>query len=126
MQHNGSNANSNSGVIRTDTPETGTIHTGAQVALQRSVDRRHLAGRIFCVCPSFSVLIMLIYRGGRRLSWDSFTALPPTAFEVGGGFGNAIVGTLLMVGIAIALSVPLGILAAVSYARLPLTARSRT
>ncbi len=66
---------------------------------------------ISCV-PLFSVLIMLVLRGGRRLSWESLTALPPTAFEVGGGFGNAILGTIVMVGIGMLLSVPLGILAA--------------
>ncbi len=67
----------------------------------------------FACVPLFSVLIMLIVRGGRRLSWETLTALPPTAFEVGGGFGNAILGTIVMVGIGMLLSVPLGILAAV-------------
>ena len=66
---------------------------------------------ISCV-PLFSVLIMLILRGGTRLSWETLTALPPTAFELGGGFGNAILGTVVMVGIGMLLSVPLGILAA--------------
>ena len=31
-------------------------------------------------------------------SLDLFTELPPAGFELGGGFGNAIVGTLVMVG----------------------------
>jgi phosphate transport system permease protein len=70
---------------------------------------------IACV-PLFSVLIMLIWRGGARLSLELFTALPPMAFEEGGGFGNAIVGTLVMVGIAALISVPFGILAAVFLA----------
>lgn len=70
---------------------------------------------IACV-PLFSVLTMLIWRGGARLSLELFTALPPTAFEDGGGFGNAIVGTLVMVGIAALISVPFGILAAVFLA----------
>jgi phosphate transport system permease protein len=65
-----------------------------------------------CV-PLFSVLVMLILRGSQRLSWSIFTELPPTAFEAGGGFGNAIMGTIVMVGIAMLLSVPLGIFAAV-------------
>jgi phosphate transport system permease protein len=53
---------------------------------------------VACI-PLFSVLIMLLYRGGKRLSLEIFYALPPTAFETGGGFGNAIVGTLFMVGL---------------------------
>jgi phosphate transport system permease protein len=70
---------------------------------------------IACV-PLFSVLLMLLWRGGVKLSWHLFTELPPTAFEDGGGFGNAIVGTLVMVGIAALLSVPFGMLAAVFLA----------
>ena len=75
------------------------------------------AAVIACV-PLFSVLIMLIYRGGKRLSLEIFYALPPTAFEMGGGFGNAIVGTLFMVGIASLISVPFGVLAAIYLAEL--------
>lgn len=70
---------------------------------------------IACI-PLFSVLIMLIVRGGARLSLALFSELPPSAFEEGGGFGNAIVGTLVMVGIASLLSIPFGILAAVFLA----------
>jgi len=70
---------------------------------------------VACI-PLFSVLIMLIWRGGARLSWQLFTELPPTAFEDGGGFGNAIVGTLVIVGVAALISVPFGILAAVCLA----------
>ena len=53
---------------------------------------------------------MLLYRGGQRLTFQVFTALPPTAFEAGGGFGNAIVGTFFMVALAALISVNLGIL----------------
>ncbi len=66
---------------------------------------------VACV-PLFSVLIMLIMRGSQRIGWDIFTELPPTAFEIGGGFGNAIMGTVVMVGLGALLSVPIGILAA--------------
>jgi len=66
--------------------------------------------------PLFSVVYMLLVKGSHRLSLSLFTSLPPAAFEQGGGFGNAILGTLVMVGIAAAVSVPLGILAAVFLA----------
>lgn len=95
--------------------------------LRRSLwDRRSLvsaflsagtwAAAILACIPLFSVLIMLIIRGGARLSVSVLTELPPTAFELGGGFGNAVVGTLVMVGIASVLSVPMGIMAAVFLA----------
>ena len=98
-----------------------------QPTLQRSLsDRRTLISMLLslgtyvatvlaCV-PLFSVLLMLVWRGGEKLSWQLFVELPPTAFEEGGGFGNAIVGTLVMIGIAAVLSVPFGILAAVFLA----------
>jgi phosphate transport system permease protein len=68
--------------------------------------------------PLFSVLYMLIVEGGTRLSVETLTALPPAGFEMGGGFGNAILGTLVMVGIATLISVPIGILSAVYLAEL--------
>jgi len=75
------------------------------------------AAVIACI-PLFSVLIMLFYRGGKRLSLELFYTLPPTAFEIGGGFANAILGTIFMVGIAACISVPFGILAAIYLAEL--------
>jgi len=68
--------------------------------------------------PLVSVLVMLIGTGGQRLGLALFTELPPAGFELGGGFGNAILGTLVMVALASAASIPLGILAAVFLAEL--------
>ncbi|MDS4070853.1 MAG: phosphate ABC transporter permease PstA [Candidatus Competibacter sp.] len=73
-------------------------------------------GAIIASVPLFSVIYVLAVAGGSRLNWETLTALPPSAFEMGGGFGNAIVGTVVMVGIATLISVPLGILAAVYLA----------
>jgi phosphate transport system permease protein len=66
--------------------------------------------------PLFSVVLMLLWRGGRRLSLAVFTELPPTSLEQGGGFGNAIVGTLIIVALAILVSVPIGLLTAIYLA----------
>jgi phosphate transport system permease protein len=68
--------------------------------------------------PLVSVLYMLIVRGGARLSTSLFVELPPAGFEMGGGFGNAIVGTVVMIGISALLSIPFGILSAVFLAEL--------
>ena len=74
-----------------------------------------LSGLVACMTflaliPLFAVLWMLIWRGGQKLSLALFTELPPAPLEQGGGFGNAIVGTLIMVGLAALITVPLGIL----------------
>ena len=68
---------------------------------------------IVALAPLFSVLATLIYRGGQRLGPALFMELPPAAGMRGGGIGNAVLGTILMVGIASLISVPAGILGAV-------------
>jgi phosphate transport system permease protein len=78
---------------------------------------------ILASVPLFSVIYKLLVQGGARLDWEALSALPPAGFEMGGGFGNAIVGTLVMVGIATAISVPIGILAALYMGILAPTGR---
>ena len=68
---------------------------------------------IGAMLPLFSVLIMLIYQGGQRLGPALFMELPPAAGMEGGGIGNAILGTTLIVGIASLIAVPVGILGAI-------------
>ena len=67
--------------------------------------------------PLLSVVWMLLLRGGKRLSLAVFTQLPPVPLESGGGFGNAIVGTVVMVGMAMILSVPTGVMSAIYLAQ---------
>ena len=69
--------------------------------------------------PLVSVLVILIYRGGSKLvsaGYRLFVELPPAAGMSGGGIGNALVGTLVVVGLATLLSVPVGILGGVFIA----------
>jgi phosphate transport system permease protein len=71
---------------------------------------------ILASVPLISVIYMLVVQGGARLDWEALSEIPPAGFEMGGGFGNAIVGTLVMVGISTLISVPIGILAALYLA----------
>jgi phosphate transport system permease protein len=64
---------------------------------------------VLALVPLFSVLWLVISRGFRSLSVDFFTKLPVPVGEVGGGIGNAIVGTLFMVGLACLIGLPLGV-----------------
>ncbi|WP_439503571.1 phosphate ABC transporter permease PstA [Methylophaga sp.] len=81
---------------------------------------------ILASIPLVSVIYMLIMEGGARLDFEAITALPPAGFETGGGFGNAIVGTLTMVGIASALSIPIGTMAALYLAILNPNSKTAT
>jgi len=73
---------------------------------------------LLAAVPLFSIIFMLLKNGGARLFGPEFfsvlTELPPAGFEMGGGIGPAIVGTLVMVAIASTIAIPMGILTAVS------------
>lgn len=72
---------------------------------------------LLALVPLFSVVLMLLWRGGQNLSLGVLTQLPPAPLEEGGGFGNAIIGTLIMVAFAGLISIPLGVLTAVYLAQ---------
>lgn len=77
--------------------------------------------------PLFSIVWLVIQKGLPLMRWEVFTGLPPAAGLTGGGFGNAIQGTFVMVSIALLFAVPLGILSAVYVNEYAPTARlSRT
>jgi phosphate transport system permease protein len=71
------------------------------------------AATIAALFPLFGVLYLLVKRGAASLSLITLTSLPPAPMTPGGGIGNAIVGTLVVVAIAMLLSVPVGILGAI-------------
>ncbi len=82
-----------------------------------------IAARGACVAALFVAIVplasLLLYVGAKGiggLNGDFFTQLPKPVGELGGGFGNALVGTLILIGIASAISLPLGVLAAVYLA----------
>ena len=86
--------------------------------IARSLGNRILTG--LCIGLSFaamiplaSILYLVAKNGLPLLDWSIFTELPPAAGMTGGGFGNAVVGTLVMVGLGLALSAPPAILAAI-------------
>jgi phosphate transport system permease protein len=61
------------------------------------------------VVPLLVILGYLIKEGAGALSFDFFTHMPRPAGEPGGGMANAIVGTLILVGVASAIGLPIGI-----------------
>jgi phosphate transport system permease protein len=62
------------------------------------------------------ILCTVMQRGLAALNWSFFTELPPGPGMPGGGLANAIVGTLLITGLATVLGVPVGMLAGIYLA----------
>ncbi len=59
--------------------------------------------------PLLLILFHLLKKGASSISLDFFTNMPQPVGEAGGGMANAIVGTLILIGIACAVGLPLGI-----------------
>ncbi|MBA3890100.1 MAG: phosphate ABC transporter permease PstA [Gemmatimonadaceae bacterium] len=59
--------------------------------------------------PLVLILGDLLVKGAGAISIDFFTQMPKPIGEPGGGMANAIVGTLILVGIASAIGLPVGI-----------------
>jgi phosphate transport system permease protein len=71
---------------------------------------------LFAIAPLGSLLWLVVSKGASGLGLAFFTSLPTPVGEPGGGVGNAILGTLMMVGFACLLGLPLGIGAGVFLA----------
>jgi len=61
------------------------------------------------VVPLIVILAYLIKQGAGALSLDFFTQMPKPPGESGGGMANAIVGTLILLGIASLVGLPIGV-----------------
>ncbi len=71
---------------------------------------------ILALIPLGLVIYYVAVEGGSKLTWDLFVTLPPPPLTEGGGFGNALLGTIIMVLIGAAISVPVGVMAAIYLA----------
>jgi len=74
---------------------------------------------VVALLPLFFILVDLVAKGASSLSFDFFTKTPAPAGESGGGVAHAIVGTLLIVGMASLIGLPLGIAAGIYCAEYP-------
>jgi phosphate transport system permease protein len=64
---------------------------------------------ILATLPLVLILVHLIRKGASSLSLSFFTSMPKPVGEAGGGMANAIVGTLILIAIASAIGLPIGI-----------------
>ncbi|MFL5497218.1 MAG: phosphate ABC transporter permease PstA [Gemmatimonadaceae bacterium] len=64
---------------------------------------------ILATLPLLLILLHLLQKGASSVSLDFFTHMPRPVGESGGGMANAIVGTLVLIGIASLFGLPVGI-----------------
>jgi phosphate transport system permease protein len=64
---------------------------------------------VLAVLPLIFIFAHLLKVGVSSLSWDFFTQMPKPVGEAGGGLANAIVGTLILIGLASAVGLPVGV-----------------
>jgi phosphate transport system permease protein len=74
-----------------------------------------LVGLLTCaaIIPLISVIYMVVAHGAIHFRPEMLWQLPPAMGMSGGGFGNALIGTLIMVGVGTLVAVPVGVLTAI-------------
>lgn len=81
---------------------------------------------VLTAVPLFAILGEVCFRGYDQLSWSFFTEPTPTAYKamkaieagekIPGGIANGIIGTVIMLGMAVMVAVPIGILCGIFLA----------
>ncbi len=64
---------------------------------------------VLVLAPLIAIFGYLVYRGVGSINWAFLTQTPKPVGEPGGGMANAIVGSMLILGIASVIGVPFGI-----------------
>jgi len=70
------------------------------------------AATVLAIVPLVWIVAYVIQEGGRFLSPDFFTQLPTPVGVPGGGIANALVGSVIVVGIACVIAIPISLIAA--------------
>ena len=104
--------------LHTAKPKNFFTHDGKKTSLLRLLRNKLLTGlciflSLATLVPLLSIVFLVVKNGLPLISPALFTQLPPPPGLEDGGFANAIIGTLIMVGIALVLAVPLGVFAAI-------------
>jgi phosphate transport system permease protein len=71
---------------------------------------------VLVISPLGLVFFHLLANGITDVNWDFFTHLPKPVGEPGGGMANAIVGSMILLGLASVVGIPIGVLGGVYLA----------
>jgi phosphate transport system permease protein len=95
-----------------------TLQTSKSGYLRRKITNNIMSGlvilaAVIAIGILFAILGYVLIQGGSTVSLNFLTNLPKPTGETGGGMANAIVGTLILIAVACAVSMPTGILSGV-------------
>src|SRR5277367_5920965 len=65
---------------------------------------------LMVILPLALILFHLVRLGASSVDWNFLTHLPKPVGETGGGMANAIVGSFVLVTLAVLIGVPVGVL----------------
>jgi phosphate transport system permease protein len=89
-----------------------TRHTWRRIVSAAFVGACGLAVLIALV-PLAMILFFVVSQGVQALNLEFFTAMPKPVGEAGGGMLNAFVGTLILIGLAGLMAIPIGIISGI-------------
>jgi phosphate transport system permease protein len=97
-----------------DTSSTPVMVTIPPFSLRRRIMDHVMTGValltvVLVLLPLGAIFAYLIYKGAGSINWAFLTQTPKPVGEPGGGMANAIVGSIVILGIASFMGVPLGI-----------------
>src|SRR6478752_9074609 len=85
-----------------------------QISLRRQMTDYFFTGlaaslSVIVVCTLIAIFAYLVLKGAGALNWSFITQTPKPVGEVGGGMANALIGSVMILGIASVLGLPVGI-----------------
>ena len=93
-----------------------SFRSGWRAVTDHAVTGLAVLATIIVVAPLVAIFVYLLLKGASSLNLDFFIKMPKPVGEEGGGMANAIVGSGVLLGIASAIGVPVGIGAGVYLA----------
>jgi len=89
--------------------ETFQLRARLRALTDHTVTALSIAATIIVVAPLVAIFVYLVIKGASSLNLDFFIRVPKPVGESGGGMANAIVGTGVLMAVASAIGVPIGI-----------------
>jgi phosphate transport system permease protein len=92
------------------------INSARRHATNHLITGLALLSTVLVIAPLVAILVYLLYKGASSLNLAFFTKIPAPVGEEGGGMANAILGSGIVLAVASAIGIPIGIAAGVYLA----------